>query len=167
LWRVGLKGGKSGTPGVHTPTVLLCATLYFSVLLYTSTVVPYTFTVPLCTSLYLSVLSYTSLYFPILPYTSLYFHILPYTSLYFSIPPCTFSVLSLYLPVLSCTFLYFPIPPCTSLYFPVLPYTSTKGKQQSVILWFKMSFEDLRSFLNHLKSSKLIFSHDLAWFKII
>ncbi len=38
--------------------------------------------------------------------------------------------------------------PCISLYFHKPPCTSIKGKQQSIILWFKMSFNNL----NHLFS---------------
>ncbi len=94
--KVWTQRGKSGTPGVHTPTVIPCAILYFHcispyfpILPYTSTVVPYTFTVPSCTSLYFPIPPCTSLYFLIPPYTSLYLPVLPYISLYLPIPPCT------------------------------------------------------------------------------
>ncbi len=123
------KGKKRDSWSTYSHCNSLCYPvfpLYFPVLPYTSLYFH-------CSSLYFHC---TFLYFPILPYTSLYFPILPYTSLYF--------------PILSYASLYFPITPCTSLYFHC---TSTKGKQKSVILWFKMSFDDLRWFKIILKSS--------------
>ncbi len=81
----------------------------------------------------------------VIPCATLYFHCI---SLYFTISHC----ISLYF---HCTFLYFPMLPCISLYFhtppcifTISPCTSIKEKQQSIILWFKISFNDL----NHLFS---------------
>ena len=89
--------------------VLLCTSLYFSVLLGTSSY----FLVLLCTSWYFSVLLGTSRYFFVLLRTSWYFLVLLGTSRYFSVLLRTSS----YFLVLLGTSSYFFVLLRTSLYF--------------------------------------------------